>query len=74
MESSCLKMKYQSALKECLCRKTLQELRVLAKDLNIRLAGSSRKVDIVDRIIRIAWNGAIRDKSLDEESDFCESQ
>ena len=32
-----------SALKDCLCRKTLQELRVIAKDVNVRLAGSSRK-------------------------------
>ena len=37
-----------SALKDRLCSKTLQELRVLAKDVNVRLAGSSRKADIVD--------------------------
>ena len=37
-----------SALKDCLCRKTLQELHVLAKDMNARLAGSSCKADIVD--------------------------
>ena len=37
-----------SALKDCLCRKTLQELHVLAKDINVRPAGSSRKADVVD--------------------------
>ena len=60
-----------SALKDCLCNKTLQELRVLAKDVNVRLAGSSRKADIVDRIIGMARIGVIRDDTLDEESDFC---
>ena len=60
-----------SALKDRLCSKTLQELRVLAKDVNVRLAGSSRKADIVDRMIGMARIGAIRDDSLDEESDFC---
>ena len=37
-----------SALKDRLCSKTLQQLCVLAKDVNVRLAGSSRKADIVD--------------------------
>ena len=37
-----------SALKDHLCSKTLQELLVLAKDVNVRLAGSSHKADIVD--------------------------
>ena len=60
-----------SPLKDCLCRKTLQELRVIAKDVNVRLAGSSRKADIVDRMIGMARIGAIRDESLDEDSDFC---
>ena len=32
-----------SVLKDCLCRKTLQELRIIAKDVNVRLAGSSCK-------------------------------
>ena len=60
-----------SALRDCLYRKTLQELRALAKDVNVRLAGSSRKADIVDRMIGMARIGAIRDESLAEESDFC---
>ena len=40
--------------------------------MNVRLAGSSRKAGIVDRMIGMARIGAIRDKSLDEKSDFCE--
>ena len=36
-----------SALKDRLCSKTVQELRILAKGVNVRLTGSSRKVDIV---------------------------
>ena len=43
-----------SALKDSLCSKTLQELRVLAKGVNVRLTGSSRKADIVDRLIGMA--------------------
>ena len=39
--------------------------------MNVRLAGSSRKADIVDRIIGMARIGAIRDDTLDEESDLC---
>ena len=60
-----------SALRDCLYRKMLQEPRVLAKDVNVRLAGSSCKADIVDTMIGMARIGAIRDESLDEESDFC---
>ena len=60
-----------SALIDRLCSKTLQELRVLAKDVNVRLAGSSRKAHIVDRMIGMTQIGAIRDDSLVEESDFC---
>ena len=43
-----------SVLKDRLSAKTLQELRVLAKDVSIRLAGSSRKADIVDQMIGMA--------------------
>ena len=43
-----------SVLTDRLCSKTLQELRVLAKGVNVRLAGSSRKKDIVDRLIGMA--------------------
>ena len=57
-----------SALKDRLCSKMLQELRVLAKGVNVRLTGSSRKADIVERLIGMAWIGATRDDSLDDFS------
>ena len=59
-----------SALKDRLCSKTIQELRILAKGVNVRLTGSSRKVDIVDRLIGMARIGATRDDLLDEDVDF----
>ena len=46
-----------SALKDRLCSKTVQKLRILAKGVNVRLTGSSRKVDIVDRLIGMARIG-----------------
>ena len=59
-----------SVLKDRLCSKTVQELRILAKGVNVRLTGSSRKVDIVDRLIGMARIGATRDDLLDEDVDF----
>ena len=59
-----------SVLKDRLCSKMLQELRVLAKDMNVRLTGSSRKTDIVKCLIEMARIGATRDDSLDDETDF----
>ena len=59
-----------SAIKDSLCSRTLQKLRVLAKGVNVRLTGSSRKADIVDRLIGMARIGATRDSSLDEETEF----
>ena len=46
------------ALKDGLCSKTIQELRVLAKDVNVRLTGSSRKANIVERLVGMARIGA----------------
>ena len=46
-----------SALKDRLCSKMLQELHVFAKDMNIRLTGSSRKTDIVECLIGMAQIG-----------------
>ena len=42
------------ALKDGLCSKTIQELRVLAKDVNVRLTGSLQKADIVERLVGMA--------------------
>ena len=53
-------------LKHCLCSKTLQELRIFAKDVSVRLAGLSWKADIVNQMIGMARIGAIQDGSLNE--------
>ena len=60
-----------SALKDHLCRKTLQELRVLAKDVKGRLADLMRKADTADRMVEMAQIGAIQDDLLDEGSGIC---
>ena len=57
-------------LTDHLCSKTLQELHVLAKGVNVRLAGLLRKKDIVNHLIGMARIGATRDYSLDEEMEF----
>ena len=36
----------------------------------LRLTGSSCKTDISERLIGMAWIGATRDDSLDDEGDF----
>jgi len=41
---------------------TLKQLKVLAKDCNIRLTGSSKKGEVMDRILAMARIGAIRGK------------
>ena len=53
-------------LKDHLCSKTLQELHFVAKDLSVRLTGSSHRADIVNRMIGIAQTGVIRNDSLNE--------
>ena len=59
-----------SALKDHLSGKALQELQVLAKDVNVRLIDSSCKTDIVERLIGMAHIGATQDDSLEDETDF----
>ena len=39
---------------------TLEQLKLLAKDCNIRLTGSSKKGEVMDRVLAMARNGAIR--------------
>ena len=46
--------------------KTVKELSTLAKSLGVRLAGSTRKADIVDRLLAMAKIGAVRDASSDD--------
>jgi len=55
-----------SNLRDSLNKKTLKELRSLAKSVSVRLTGSSRKHDIVDRLIAMGKIGAVRDPSMDD--------
>ena len=57
-------------VKERLHGKTLQELRVLAKSVTVRLTGSSRKADMVERLIGMSRIGATKDESLNKEKDI----
>ena len=52
-------------LREKLLKKMVKELGALAKSISVKLAGSSRKVDIVDRLLAMAKIGAVQDKSSD---------
>ena len=56
-------------LRDCMLKKTLKEMRVLSKSISVKLTGSSRKVDIVDRLISMAKIGAVQDVSADSEPD-----
>ena len=49
-----------------LLRKTVKELSTLAKSLGVRLAGSTRKANIVERLLAMAKIGAVRDTSTDD--------
>ena len=49
-----------------LLKKTVKELGTLAKLLGVRLTGSSRKADIVDRLLAMAKIGAVRDMSTED--------
>ena len=53
---------------ENLLKKTAKELRALAKSISVKLAWSSRKADIVDRLLAMAKIGAVRDKLSDDNT------
>ena len=44
----------------------MKELSTLAKSLGVRLAGSTRKANIVERLLAMAKIGAVRDTSTDD--------
>ena len=46
--------------------KTVKELNTLTKSLGVRLAGSTRRADIVERLLAMAKIGAVRDTSTDD--------
>ena len=45
---------------------TLKQLKVLAKKLNIKLTGSSKKSEVIDRMFAIAHT--VLEQSVDEEA------
>ena len=53
-------------LRDCLSKKTLKELWLLAKSVSVKLTGSSRKLDIIDCLIAMGKIGAIQDPSMDD--------
>ena len=55
-------------LRDCLHKRTIKELHILAKSVSVRLTGSSRKGDIADCLIAMAKIGAARDVSLDDDT------
>ena len=55
-------------LRDSLCRKTIKELRAIAKSVCMRLTGSSRKIDITDRLIAMARIGAIKGEAIDGDT------
>ena len=62
-------MKYQHLKIDCIVK--LQELHVLAKDVNVRLIDlATRPTYIVNQLIGMARIGATLEDFLDEETDF----
>ena len=51
-----------------LCKRTVKELGALAKSLGVRLGGSIRKADIIERLLSMARIGAVRDVSSQPNS------
>ena len=58
-------------LRETLLRNTVKEFNTLAKRVSVRLAGSSRKADIVERLLAMAKIGAVQETlSTSASEDF----
>ena len=58
---------------DCLCGKTVKELRAIVKSVCVRLTGS-RKTDITDQLIAMARIGAVKSEAIggDTGEDFTE--
>ena len=61
------------SLKASLASKKVQDLRKIAVEVSVRLTGSVRKNDIVDRLIGMAKIGATHKPSDDFDDDDCEA-
>ena len=42
---------------------TLKQLKILAKNLSIKLTGSTKKAKVIDKMLAISWIGAIHGHS-----------
>lgn len=51
-----------------LCGKTIKELHAIAKNVYVRLTGSSRKTNITDQLIVMAWIGANKSEMIDDDT------
>ena len=61
------------SLKASLASKKVQDLRKIAVEVSVRLTGSGKKNDIVDRLIGMAKIGATHKPSDDYSDDDCEA-
>ena len=61
------------SLKASLASKKVQDLRKVAVEVSVRLTGSVRKKDIVDRLIGMAKTGATHKPSNDYSDNDCEA-
>ena len=48
--------------------KTIKELHAIAKNVYVRLTGSSRKTNITDQLIVMAWIGANKSEMIDGDT------
>ena len=53
---------------DCLHKKTIKELRILAKSISVRLTGSSCKGDVANHLISFWKSGAVWDVLLDDDT------
>ena len=60
------KVMLMSSLREM----TLKQLKVLAKKLNIKLTGSSKKSEVIDGMFAMAHIGVIRGQGISEGDDI----
>ena len=60
------------SLRASLCLKKVKDVRKIANEVSVRLTGSVRKNDIVDRLIGMAKIGATH-KPIDDGDDDCET-
>ena len=58
-------------LESLLVKEKLSELKIMAKDLRIRLTGATRKQDIIERLMCMARIGAIQEDESADSDDAC---